>query len=222
MLRATQVVLEERIADPVLIGRPEIIEERIRRYGLAMKAGRDFEVVDPRSDPRYRDYVADYLKVAGRKGVTPDVAKTVVRTSPTVIGALALHRGDVDALLCGLEGRFESRLKHIKDIVGLAPGHKDLAAMSLVIAATGAYFLADTHVRYDPERRGDRRHGGRLRPPRTPLWRDAEDRADLPFRLRLGEHAFGAEDARRARACCASGRRIWMSTAKCRPIRPSR
>ena len=150
VLRATQVVLEERIAVPVLIGRPEIIEERIRRYGLALKAGRDFEVVDPRSDPRYRDYVADYLKVAGRKGVTPDVARTVVRTSPSVIGALALHRGDVDALLCGLEGRFESRLNHIRDIVGLAPGHTDFAALSLVIAATGAYFLADTHVRYDP------------------------------------------------------------------------
>ncbi len=150
VLRAIQVVLEEGIAVPVLIGRPEIIEERIRRYGLALKPGRDFEVIDPRSDPRYRDYVADYLKVAGRKGVTPQVARTVVRTSPTVIAALALQRGDVDALLCGLEGRFESRLKHIRDIIGLAPGQKDLAAMSLVIAATGAYFLADTHVRYDP------------------------------------------------------------------------
>jgi malate dehydrogenase (oxaloacetate-decarboxylating)(NADP+) len=150
VLRAVQVVLEERIAVPVLIGRPEIIEERIRRYGLALKAGRDFEVIDPNDDPRYRDYVADYLKVAGRRGVTPDVARIVVRSSPSVIGALALHRGDVDALLCGLEGRFESRLKHIKEIVGLAPGHKDFAAMSLVIAATGSYFLADTHVRYDP------------------------------------------------------------------------
>ena len=115
-----------------------------------MTPGVDFEVVDPRSDPRYREYVADYLKVAGRKGVTPDVARTVVRSSPSVIGALALHRGDVDALICGLEGRFESRLKHIKDIVGLAPGAKDFAALSLVIAASGAYFLADTHVRYDP------------------------------------------------------------------------
>jgi malate dehydrogenase (oxaloacetate-decarboxylating)(NADP+) len=150
VLRAVQVVLEERIAEPVLIGRPEIIEERIRRYGLSLKAGRDFELIDPSDDPRYRDYVADYLKVAGRRGVTPDVARAVVRSSPSVIGALALHRGDVDALLCGLEGRFESRLKHIKDIVGLAPGHSDFAALSLVIAATGAYFLADTHVRYDP------------------------------------------------------------------------
>ena len=150
VLRATQVILEERLAVPVLIGRPEVIQERLKRYGLAMTPGVDFEVVDPRSDPRYRDYVATYLKVAGRKGVTPDVARTVVRGSPSVIGALALHRGDVDALICGLEGRFESRLKHIKDIVGLAPGAKDFAALSLVIASTGSYFLADTHVRYDP------------------------------------------------------------------------
>jgi malate dehydrogenase (oxaloacetate-decarboxylating)(NADP+) len=150
VLRAAQVILEERIAKPVLIGRPEIIGELIKRYGLSIAPGRDFEVVDPRRDPRYRDYVATYLKVAGRKGVTPDVARTVVMGSPTVIGALALSRGDVDALICGLEGRFESRLKHIRDIVGLAPGVKDFAALSLVIASTGAYFLADTHVRYDP------------------------------------------------------------------------
>ena len=150
VLRATQVILEERLAVPVLIGRPEVIQERLKRYGLAMKPGVDFEVIDPRSDPRYRDYVADYLKVAGRKGVTPDAARTVVRTSPSVIGALALHRGDVDALICGLEGRFASRLKHIKDIVGMAPGVKDFAALSLVIASSGTYFLADTHVRYDP------------------------------------------------------------------------
>ena len=150
VLRATQVILEERLAIPILIGRPEVIQERLKRYGLAMKPGVDFEVVDPRSDPRYREYVATYLKVAGRKGVTPDVARTVVRGSPSVIAALALHRGDVDALICGLEGRFDSRLKHIKDIVGMAPGATNFAALSLVIASSGAYFLADTHVRYDP------------------------------------------------------------------------
>ena len=150
VLRATQVVIEEGIARPVLIGRPEIIRERIKRFGLTVRPGDDFELVDPDNDPRYRDYVATYLKVAGRKGVTPDAARTVVRTSPTVIGALALHRGDVDALICGLEGRFTSRLEHIRDIVGLAPGAKDLSALSLVIASAGVYFLADTHVRYDP------------------------------------------------------------------------
>jgi malate dehydrogenase (oxaloacetate-decarboxylating)(NADP+) len=150
VLRATQVVLEERLAIPILIGRPEVIQERLKRYGLSMKPGVDFEIIDPRSDPRYRDYVATYLKVAGRKGVTPDVARTVVRGSPSVIAALALHRGDADALICGLEGQFVSRLEHIRDIVGMAPGVTDFAALSLVIASSGAYFLADTHVRYDP------------------------------------------------------------------------
>jgi malate dehydrogenase (oxaloacetate-decarboxylating)(NADP+) len=151
VLRATQVVLEEGIARPILIGRPTVIRERIKRFGLAMMAERDFEIVDPEDDPRYRDYVATYLEVAGRKGVTPAAARTVVRTSTTVIGALAVHRGDADALICGLDGRFQSRLKHIKDIIGLAPGVHDCAALSLVIASTGAFFLADTHVRYDPD-----------------------------------------------------------------------
>ena len=150
VLRATQVVIEERLARPILIGRPDVVRERIKRYGLAMAAGRDFELIDPESDPRYRDYVASYLEAAGRKGVTPETARIVVRTSPTVIGALAVRRGDADALICGLDGRFGSRLKHIRDIIGLAPGVSDLAALSLVIAPTGAYFLADTHVRYDP------------------------------------------------------------------------
>jgi malate dehydrogenase (oxaloacetate-decarboxylating)(NADP+) len=150
VLRATQVVLEERLARPILIGRPEVIRDRIKRFGLTIKAGDDFEIINPEDDPRYRDYVATYLKVAGRKGVTPDVARTVVRTSPSVIGALALRRGEVDALICGLEGRFSSRLDHIRDIVGLAPGVKDFAALSLVVASAGVYFLADTHVRYDP------------------------------------------------------------------------
>ncbi|MBV8664580.1 MAG: NADP-dependent malic enzyme, partial [Hyphomicrobiales bacterium] len=150
VLRATQVVLEEGLATPILIGRPEVIRDRIRRYGLRMTLGKDFQNIDPESDPRYRDYVATYLKVAGRKGVTPDAARTLVRTNTTVIGALALHRGEADALICGLEGRFAQRLKHIKDIVGLARGAKDFAAISLVIGQQRSIFLADTHVRYDP------------------------------------------------------------------------
>ncbi len=150
VLRATQVVLEEGIARPILIGRPDVVRERIRRFGLAMTPGRDFEIVDPADDPRYRDYVATYLEAAGRKGVTPAAARTMVRTNTTVIGALAVRRGDADALICGLDGRFQTRLRHIRDIIGLAPGARDFAALSLVIAATGAFFLADTHVRYDP------------------------------------------------------------------------
>ncbi len=150
VLRAAQVVLEEGIARPILIGRPAVVKERLKRFGLTIEAGRDFELVDPQNDARYRAYVASYLEVAARKGVTPDAARTVVRTSTTVIGALAVHRGEADALICGLDGRFASRLKHIRDIIGLAPGASDFSALSLVIASTGAIFLADTHVRYDP------------------------------------------------------------------------
>ncbi|HYY84438.1 MAG TPA: phosphate acyltransferase, partial [Beijerinckiaceae bacterium] len=141
---------EEGIAKPILIGRPNVVEARMKRFGLSMAIGREFELVNPEDDPRYRDYVATYVEAAGRKGITPDAAKTLVRTNTTVIGAIAVHRGDADALICGLEGRFQSRLKHIKDIIGLAPGASELAAMSLVITGKGAYFLADTHVRPDP------------------------------------------------------------------------
>src|ERR687890_667236 len=150
VLRAVQAVVEEGIAKPILIGRPSVVEARLDRFGLSIRPGRDFELVNPEEDPRYRDYVATYVEAAGRKGITPDAAKTLVRTNTTVIGAIAVRRGDADALICGLEGRFQSRLKHIKDIIGLAPGASELAAMSLVITGKGAYFLADTHVRPDP------------------------------------------------------------------------
>jgi malate dehydrogenase (oxaloacetate-decarboxylating)(NADP+) len=150
VLRATQAIIEERIAEPILIGRPGVVEARLERFGLSIKPGVDFELVNPEDDPRYRDYVATYVEAAGRKGITPDAAKTLVRTNTTVIGALAVKRGDADALICGLEGRFQSRLKHIKDIIGLAPGVREMAALSLVITSKGAYFIADTHVRPDP------------------------------------------------------------------------
>ncbi len=150
VLRATQVIIEEELAQPVLIGRPSVVEARLKRFGLSIQPGRDFELVNPEDDPRYRDYVATYCEAAGRRGITPDAAKTLVRTNTTVIGALAVKRGDADALICGLEGRFQSRLKHIRDIIGLAPGTQEMAALSLVITSKGAYFLADTHVRPNP------------------------------------------------------------------------
>ncbi len=150
VLRAAQVVLEEGLAVPILIGRPAVVEKRIERFGLNVRAGRDFELVNPESDTRYRDYVSTFMEVAGRRGYTPDAARTLVRTSPTVIAALAVQRGDADAMLCGLEGRFGSRLRQIGDIIGLAPGVRGFSAMSLLISNKGAFFFADTHVRADP------------------------------------------------------------------------
>ena len=127
-----------------------MIETRIKRFGLSLKQGVDFDLIDPEDDPRYRDYVATYLEAAGRRGITPDAARTLVRTNNTVIGAIAVRRGEADALICGLEGRFETRLRVIRDMIGLAPGVLDFAAMSLIVTKKGAYFLADTHVRPDP------------------------------------------------------------------------
>ncbi len=150
VLRAAQVVVEEGLARPILIGRPAVVETRLKRFGLDIRPGRHFDLVNPEDDPRYRDYVASYQEVAGRRGITPDAARTLVRTNTTVIAALAVHRGDADAMLCGLEGRFVSRLTHIRDIVGLAPGVSDLSAMSLVITSKGHHFMTDTHVRHDP------------------------------------------------------------------------
>jgi malate dehydrogenase (oxaloacetate-decarboxylating)(NADP+) len=150
VLRAVQVVLEEGIARPILIGRPSVIETRIKRFGLDLAVGRDFDLINPEDDPRYRDYVATYSEVAGRHGITPELARTLIRTNATVIAAVAMRRGDADAMLCGLEGRLQSRLHYIRDIIGLKPGVHDLAAMSLMITSKGNYFIADTHVREDP------------------------------------------------------------------------
>jgi malate dehydrogenase (oxaloacetate-decarboxylating)(NADP+) len=149
VLRATQVILEEGLARPLLIGRPNVVEARLRRYGLSIRPGIDFELVNPQDDPRYRDYVAEYLEAAGRRGITPDAARVLVRTNSTVIAALAVRRNDADAMICGLEGRFRSRLRYIKDILGLST-MQDFAAMSLMITPRGAFFVADTHVRDNP------------------------------------------------------------------------
>lgn len=150
VLRAAQVILEETIARPILIGRPAVIESRIERFGLTLKPGRDFEVVNPEDDPRYRDYVALFHSLVGRNGVTPDTARTIVRTNTTTIAALAVKRGDADAMLCGLQGRYIKHVRDIRSVLGLQDGVKDVSALSMLIMPKGAFFLADTYVNMDP------------------------------------------------------------------------
>jgi malate dehydrogenase (oxaloacetate-decarboxylating)(NADP+) len=150
VLRATQVVVEEGLARPILIGRPHVIESRIQRFGLSVETGRDFDLINPEDDPRYRDYWTLYHDLAGRRGITPDAARAIVRTRPTVIAALAIRRGEADAMLCGLEGRFDRHMNHIEDIIGFADGVSRYSAMSLLILDRGAYFIADTHVNVEP------------------------------------------------------------------------
>jgi len=150
VLRAAQILLDDGLGEPILIGRPAVIETRVRRHGLRLRPGIDCAVVDPQDDPRYRDYVDLLFSLLGRKGVTPDAARTMVRTNATLIGALAVRRAEADALICGLEGRFEKHLRDIRNVIGLAPGVRDLSTMSLLVLNEGAYFLADTTVSPDP------------------------------------------------------------------------
>jgi malate dehydrogenase (oxaloacetate-decarboxylating)(NADP+) len=150
ILRAVQVAVEEGLAKPILVGRPTVVETRLARYGLSVRPGKEFELVNPEDDPRYRDFVQAYVEAAGRRGVTPDAARTLVRTNATVIAALAVRRGEADAMICGVEGSYMSHLRHVRDIIGYARGVRDYAALSLVITRKGAYFLADTQVRPEP------------------------------------------------------------------------
>lgn len=150
VLRATQVVLEENLARPILVGRPNVVTARIERFGLSMKVGTDFDLINPEDDPRYRSYVQSYIEVAGRCGITPDAARTLVRTNSTVIAALAVSRGEADAMICGVEGRYLSHLRRIREIIGVRPGLKDYSALALLITNKGAYFIGDTQIRQNP------------------------------------------------------------------------
>ena len=150
VLRAAQVLLEEGIAKPILIGRPSILQSRLERFGLKIRPDVDFEVVNPESDRRYRDYVDEYFAHVGRSGVTPEAARTIVRTNSTVISALAVKRGDADALICGLEGRYDRHLRDVKQIIGKKPGVIDFSGLSLLISQRGATFFTDTYVTYNP------------------------------------------------------------------------
>ena len=150
VLRAVQVLLDEQIAKPTLIGRPSVIEARLKRFGIRLRPNEDFTVVNPEDDPRYREYVDDYFALVGRAGINPDAARTLVRTNNTIIGALSVKRGEADALICGLEGRYDSHLRHIRQIIGMRAGASTLSGLSLLISQRGAMFFTDTFVNYSP------------------------------------------------------------------------
>ena len=150
VLRATAAVLQENLAIPILIGRPDVIAMRIERHGLALQGGHDFEIINPEDDPRYRDYVETFLSRTCRKGVTPDTARLLIRANTTAIAATAVARGDADAMLCGLAGRFSRHIQIIRDVIGLAPGAHEISAVNIAILNRGFYFFTDTYVCSDP------------------------------------------------------------------------
>ena len=145
VLRASQAILEETSELPILIGRPEVIHHRCERLGLDIRPDRDFNIVNPENDSRYRDYWGSYHELMARRGVTPDLAKAVMRTNTTAIAAVMVHRGEADSLICGTFGEYRWHLKYVDQILGnetLRPS----GALSLMILEDGPLFIADTHV----------------------------------------------------------------------------
>ena len=151
VLRAAEIAMEDKICQPILIGRPDVIKHRLVKFGLSIKPGEDFEVINPQRDDRYRDYVDTLLQVSGRNGITPDAARNIIRSSTTAIGAIAMIRDDADALICGLEGRFFRHMQYIDQIIGRIPEAKSLHAMSLLIDQKRALFMTDTYISEDPD-----------------------------------------------------------------------
>jgi malate dehydrogenase (oxaloacetate-decarboxylating)(NADP+) len=149
VLRAASAILEEGVDKPILIGRPNVVKRRIAKAGLTIEAGKDFELVNPESDARYRDYWETYYGIMKRRGVTPDLAKAIMRTNTTAIGAIAVHRGEADSLICGTFGQYLWHLKYVNEVLG-QDGLHPVGALSLMIQEKGPLFVADTQVNPEP------------------------------------------------------------------------
>jgi malate dehydrogenase (oxaloacetate-decarboxylating)(NADP+) len=150
VLRAAQVVVDEGLAFPVLVGRPQVLEDRIGRFGLRLKAGVHFEAINPDYDPRYRDYWTEYHRLTARKGVSQSYAKLEMRRRHTLIGAMMVHRGEADGMLCGTYGTHDQHLHYIDQVIGRRAGARQYAAMNGVMLPNRTVFIADTYVNYDP------------------------------------------------------------------------
>lgn len=150
VLRAVQTVIDEGLAFPILIGRPDVIDARIQRLGLRMRAGVDFELTNINDDPRFNDYWQYYHALTARRGVTPAAAKNLMRSRPTLIAAVMVARGEADAMVSGIVGRFHKKLGYVRSVIPLDPGVQSTSAMTGVINNQGAYFFLDTHVQEDP------------------------------------------------------------------------
>ncbi len=149
VLRAATAMIEETTDRPTLIGRPEVVETRIKRLGLPIWPDRDFELVNPENDPRYREYWTTYHELMQRKGVTPELARAIMRTNTTAIGAVMVHREEADSLICGIFGQYLWHLRYVTEVLA-TEGRHPVGALSLVILEDGPLFVADTHVHPEP------------------------------------------------------------------------
>ncbi len=150
VLRATQVVVDEKLALPILIGRPAVVERCIERYGLRVRPGKDFELVNPDFDLRYREYCDEYHRLTERRGVSQQYARLEMRRSNTLIGAMMIHRGEADGMICGTFGTHDSHLNYIDQVIGRRPGVSHYYAMNLLLLPQRNVFICDTYVHFDP------------------------------------------------------------------------
>ena len=150
VLRAVQVVVDEGLAKPIVVARPEVLMPRIEKFGLRIRPDRDFEIVNPNSDPRFSDYWKDYYELTQRKGVSVEYAKREVTRRTTLIGAMMVRRGDADAMICGTIAQFSLHLDYINTVIGRRPGVNQFAAMNMLILPKRTFFICDTYVNNDP------------------------------------------------------------------------
>ena len=151
VLRAVQVVVDEKLARPILVGRPPVLEARIQKFGLRLKQGVDFDVINPDFDERYRDYWNTYYAMTSRKGVTEEYAKLEMRRRHTLIGSMMIHKGDADGMICGTFGTTQLHLKYIDQVLGKRAGSNVYAAMNVLIMPERQLVMVDTHVNENPD-----------------------------------------------------------------------
>ncbi len=150
VLQAVQQIIDEKLAEPIVVGRRDVIEMRIKQLGLRMRPDKDFELVNIHKDERFHEYWSEYHALAGRRGTSPGEAKTIIRTQHTAVAAVMVRRGGADAMLCGTVGRFNQHLKHVDDIIGKADGIRAYSTLMGLILPSGTFFICDTHVTPDP------------------------------------------------------------------------
>ena len=149
VLRAANAMLEETTDLPILIGRPDVVEARCERAGLPIRPGKDFHLVNPENDPRYRDYWGTYAELMARRGVSPDIARAIMRTNTTAIAAVMVHRGEADSMICGTFGQYLWHLGYVRQVLARG-GLQPVGALSMMILEDGPLFIADTHVHPEP------------------------------------------------------------------------
>ncbi|MFV9474013.1 NADP-dependent malic enzyme [Advenella sp. RU8] len=150
ILHAAQTVIDEKLAYPILVGRPGVINMRIEKLGLRLVNGKNVEIVNPEDDDRFNETWQAYYKLKARDGVTPNIAKAMVRKHNTLIGVMLMERGDADAMICGVSSKFDNQLKYVQEVIGLKPGAQTFAAMNVLMLPDETLFICDTHVNENP------------------------------------------------------------------------